>query len=148
MLHIKSKEIKNQHHGRKYFACIPPPPLTLGLRLKGQNSTLSEHRHVENQIKGNHECIDMVANIFPTDPLHHDHMDGVNRSKFNFSEHGHVASPYTPLTFGLDNKGKKSSECGHVAYQIKGKEVWNNTEANTLTLYTPLRSWRNGIYVL
>ena len=31
----------------------------------------------------------MVPNIFPTDPL--DPGDGVNRSKFTFLEHGHVA---------------------------------------------------------
>ena len=43
------------------------------------------------------------------------------------------------LECGLDKKVKKKSECGHLAYQIKGKEVWTNIEANTLTLHTPLR---------
>ena len=44
-----------QQHGRKYFACRPLPPLILGLGLKGQNSTLSEHSHIAYLIKGNHE---------------------------------------------------------------------------------------------
>ena len=72
-----------QQHGRKYFACRGPPPLTLRLGSKGQNSTLSEHGHVAYQIKGNHECSDMVADILPVDPpLPHDPRDWVN--KFNF----------------------------------------------------------------
>ena len=33
---------------------------------------------------------------------------------------------------------KRNSECGHVAYQIKGKEVLTNIEAKTWTLHTPL----------
>ena len=28
--------------------------------------------------------------------------------------------------------------------KLKGKEVWINIEANTLTLHTPLRGWRKG----
>ena len=28
------------------------------------------------------------------------------------------------------------SECGHVAYQIKGNEMYNNIQANILTLCT------------
>ena len=57
-----------QQQGCKYFACRPPPTLTLGLGSKGQHSSLSERGHVANQIKANHECIDMVANILSTDP--------------------------------------------------------------------------------
>ena len=34
----------------------------------GQNSTFSEHGHVAYEIKGNHECSNMVANILPADP--------------------------------------------------------------------------------
>ena len=33
-----------------------------------QNSTFSEHGHVAYQIKDNHECSNMAANILPTDP--------------------------------------------------------------------------------
>ena len=50
-----------QQHGSNYLACRPTP-LTLGLGSKGQNSTLSENGHVAYQIKGNHECSNMVAN--------------------------------------------------------------------------------------
>ena len=39
--------------------------------------------------------------------------------------------------------GLKGSECGLAAYQIKGKELCTNIEANT-----SIRGWRNGIYVL
>ena len=35
----------------------------------GQNSTFSEHGHVAYQIKWNHECSNMVANILPENPL-------------------------------------------------------------------------------
>ena len=64
----------------------------------GQNSTFTEHGHVANQINGNHECSNMVANILPADPTHLHH-----------------------LTLGFGSKGHKStfSEHGHVAYQIK-----------------------------
>ena len=58
-----------QQHGHTYFACRPPPPLTMGLGSKGQNSTFSEHGHVAYQIKGNNECSNMVSNILPADPI-------------------------------------------------------------------------------
>ena len=42
----------------------------------------------------------------------------------------HHASTYSLLLHTLNLwdglKGKKKSECGHVAYQIKEKEVWTN----------------------
>ena len=53
-----------QQHGSKYlniFSQIPPPPRPQG--SKDQNSTFSEHGHVAYQIKGNHKCSNMVANI-------------------------------------------------------------------------------------
>ena len=40
------------------------------------------------------------------------------------------------LWVGLKWK-KKISECGHVTYQIKGKEVKINIEAKKLALHTP-----------
>ena len=58
-----------QQHCRKYFSCRPPQPLILVLGSKGQNSTLLERGHGAYQIKGNHECSDMVANILPADHL-------------------------------------------------------------------------------
>ena len=67
---INLRESRMQHHGSKYFADRPLPtpyPLTMG--SKGQNSTFSEHGHVAYQIKDNHECSNMVANILPSD--HH-----------------------------------------------------------------------------
>ena len=50
------------------FCFKPPIPLTLGLGSKGQNSTISEHGHVANQFKGNHECSNMVANVLHATP--------------------------------------------------------------------------------
>ena len=47
-----------QQHFSKYFACRPPsttPLPTSGMGTIGQNSTFSEHGHVEYQIKGNHQ---------------------------------------------------------------------------------------------
>ena len=59
-------------HGSKYFAPRPPytfnPPLTLGMGSIGQNSTFSERGHVAYEIKKNHECNNMLANILPIDP--------------------------------------------------------------------------------
>ena len=69
---------------------LPPPPPphthththTLGMGSKGQNSIFSEHGHDAYQIKENHECSNMVANILlaepPTAP------SPPYRSKFNF----------------------------------------------------------------
>ena len=59
----------------------PPEPGVGAIGSKGQNSTLSEHSHVAYQIKGNHECSNMVANILPQNP---NPLNGVKRSKFNF----------------------------------------------------------------
>ena len=73
----------------------PPPPPTLGVKIqlfqnmvilriklkacphppspypwvKRSNLTFAEHDHVAYQIKGNHECSNMVANILPAAPL-------------------------------------------------------------------------------
>ena len=66
-----------QQHGSKYFARRPPPP-TLGVGLKGHISTILEHGHVAYQVKGNHKCSKMVANILPAEPpshLLHPHSD-------------------------------------------------------------------------
>ena len=46
---------------------------------------------------------------------------------------------HTPLTPGVGSKGlKKNSEYGHVAYQIKWNERYDNFQANILPLHTPL----------
>ena len=54
----------------------------------------------------------------------------------------HMFCPYTqPRPLGLGRKVKHvRSECGHVAYQIKGKEVYTNIIAQVLTLHTTLTS--------
>ena len=58
-----------QQLGSKYFARRPPTPnLTLGMGSVDQNSFFSEHGHIAYQIKGNHKCRIMVANILPADP--------------------------------------------------------------------------------
>ena len=48
---------------------LPSDPTlsTLGVGSKGRNSTFSEHGHVAYQIKGNHECSNLEANILPAD---------------------------------------------------------------------------------
>ena len=77
----------------------PPPPPALGMGSVGQNLTFSENSHVAYQIKENHECSNMVANILPSDlPL--------------------------PPTLGMEVSSKNStvSEHGHVAYEIKNNQ--------------------------
>ena len=69
-----------QLHGSKYFACILLAPGPWG--SKGQHSTCSENGHVAYQIKGNHKCSKMVANILPETPIRP--WSGVKRSKFKF----------------------------------------------------------------
>ena len=54
-----------QQHGSKYFAHRPPPPTP---PAKVKNSTITEQCLAAYQIKGNHKCSNMVANILPTDP--------------------------------------------------------------------------------
>ena len=45
----------------------PPSPRPWG--SKDWKATFLEHDHVAYQIKGNHECSNMVANILPAAPL-------------------------------------------------------------------------------
>ena len=74
-----------QQRGSKYFARRPPLPTTPtpSMGSVGKKSVFfSVHGHVTYQIKENHKCSNMVANILPADTL--DPGDGVNRSKFNF----------------------------------------------------------------
>ena len=83
---------------------------------KQNKTTLSEHGHVAYQIKENHECSNMVANILPTDPPPLG-MDGVSRSEYIFSEH-----------------------C-HVAYLIKEKHKCNNLLENIIPTDQTRRPW-------
>ena len=129
-----------------------PTPLILGLGSKGQNSTLSENGHVAYQIKGNHECSNIVANILPADPTPTLEMGSIGQNS-NFSEHDHVAYqikgkhdcsntdanilPADPLHHAPDPRemgsiGQKFSEHGHIAYQIKGNHEFSNMVANIL----------------
>ena len=66
----------------------PPPLPTLGVVSKGKDSTVSEHGHVAYQLKGNHKCSKMVANIFSTDPNTQPTTSGDKRSKFIFFRAG------------------------------------------------------------
>ena len=121
----------------KYFACKPPPRLTSGLGSKCQNETLLELAQVAYQIKGNHECSNMVSNLLLSDrPPQTTLKMGSICQNYIFSEHGHVTyqikwnlkmqlhsskyfahRPPMPLSPSI---GQKStiSEHGHVAYQI------------------------------
>ena len=54
-----------QQHGSKYLPADPLPPHAPD---SVNRSTFSEHGHVAYQIKGNHECSNMVANILQADP--------------------------------------------------------------------------------
>ena len=115
------------------------------MESKGQNSTFSEHGHVAYQIKDNHECSNMAANILPTDPPYPHPRDGVSRSKFNFFQNmvmlhiklkkitnaatwKQILSLQTPIPQlpspgnGVSRSNSTFLEHGYVAYQIK----WNH----------------------
>ena len=119
----------------------------------------SEHGHVAYQIKWNHKCSNMVANILPAaDPLPHPTLEmrwkGQNSA---LSEHGHVANPIKwnheccnmvanslpkdiPDPPPMGSKGQNSTflEQGNVAYQIKGNNECSNVVASILPVDHPL----------
>ena len=68
-------------HGSIYFARRPPPtPTDPGGGVKMSKLTFSKHGHVAYQLKWNHKCSVMVANISPADPQG----PGGQRLKLNF----------------------------------------------------------------
>ena len=77
----------------------------------GQNSTFSEYGHGAHQIKGYHDCSNMVANILLADPPTHTH---------------------TTLGIGLIGQNLTFSDF-HVAYQIK----WNHEMQHHGSKYLP-----------
>ena len=92
----------------------PHPPLTLGVGSKSQNSTFSEHRHVVFQIKMNHKCTSIVANILPQTLI-----------------------PNPQPWGGPQGQNASFSEHGHVAIQIKGNHECSKMVANILPATTP-----------
>ena len=112
---------------------IPPPPpsrkkserhsfgVVLGMGLVGQNSTFSEHGHVAYQIKQNHECSNMVANILSADPPRQSRCSNM------------VANilPTDSRPWGWMESGQNSTYCGHghVTYQIKENYKCSNMVA-------------------
>ena len=132
---------------------------------KWQNSTFWEHDHFAYQIKGKHECSNMVANILSTQPCSPPSPDpGVKRSKFNFfrtfsdcisnkieSLCGNVianilpADPLLPPTnpwAGVKMSKLSFSKHGHVAYQIKWNHKCSHMVANiSPTTPPPLGAW-------
>ena len=79
--------------------------------LAGQTSTFSEHSHAAYEIKQNHECSNMVANILPTDiPTLGMGSVGLNST---FSEHGHVAYQIEGNQ-EMQQHGSKHFACRHL----------------------------------
>ena len=91
-----------------------------GWGQKVQIQFFSEHGQFAYQIKENHKCSNMVANVLPADCLH-------------------------PPDPGVEVKVQIStfSEHGHVAYQIKGKHECSNI-ANILS-HPPSPDPRDGV---
>ena len=83
----------------------PTHPKTMG--SKGQNSTFSQHGHVAYQIKDNHECSKVVANILPEDPPTPTLGMWSVDQKLTLTEHGHVA-----------HQIKKNLECSNMVANI------------------------------
>ena len=134
----------------------PPTPLDPGGRVKRSNSTFSEHGHVTYQIKGNHECSNMMQLFCPQTPTHtHSPLPRpwgwchYVKNHYFFSEHGYVAyqikliheytnmvanilpTDFPPPSRPCGSRGQNSffSEHDHVVYQIKGNHVCSNTVA-------------------
>ena len=149
MLHIKLKGME-QRAPCKLMFCPYTHTRSLGWGLKVKTFFFSESSHVAYQINGNGAYSTMQAHIFlgPWSGV-----KGSNfflivvmlRIKLNGIErrepYTHIFGPYTqPRPVRSAQKVKLFSECGHVAYQIKGK-VYTNIAAKTLTLHTPLYLW-------
>ena len=143
-----------QQHCSTYFA--RRPPLDPGGGVKRSNSTFSEHGHVTYQIKGNHECSNMMQLFCPQTPPPHpppsppptQRVVSLRQNSF-FSEHGYVAyhikwiheytnmvanilpaTPPPPPSRPCGSKAQNSFflEYDHVAYQ-KGNHVCSNMVA-------------------
>ena len=84
---LNKRESRVQQHGSKKMPADPSPPPTLGVKRLKFN--FFRKKHVAYQIKGNRQCRNMVANILPAAP--HPPPNPLRRSKFIFSEHGHIA---------------------------------------------------------
>ena len=97
-----------QQHSSKYFA--RRPPMTTGNEFKRSKFIFAEYGHAAYQIKGNHECSEMVANILLADPP----LLGVSNSEVNFF-----------------------SEHGLVDYQIKGNDECSNLQVHILSFHVP-----------
>ena len=77
-----------QQHGSKYSARShpphpPPPDHVRGVKM---SNSFFQNMVMVCQIKWNHECSNIVANILPARPSG----CGVKRSNSTFSEYGHV----------------------------------------------------------
>ena len=68
-------------------AVIPDP----GDGVNRLRFNFSEYGHRAYQIKENHECSNMVANILPAYPLLQNPRDATIGRNSTFSDHGHVA---------------------------------------------------------
>ena len=165
MLHIKLNGITNAEIWEQIF-CLqihPTPTLREGIK-KRSKFNFSENGHAAYQIKRNHECSNMVANILPADsPLRAPTLGvGSKGQNSTFSEHAHVAyqiewndacsnmvadnftrrppsSPPSRPDTGIGKKGQNStfSEHAHVAYQIQGNDACSRMVANIFTRRPP-----------
>ena len=62
------RESRMQQHGRKYLACRPPPPMSLGMGSKFKTQLYQNMVLLHIKLIGIMKCSNMVANILPTDP--------------------------------------------------------------------------------
>ena len=133
-------------------------PWDLGMGSKVQNSTFSEHGHVAYQIKENHECSNVVANILLADTLT-PRMGQIGQN-LPFSEHGHIeyqfkgnqkmqqqGSKYLPgdayplaPTLGMGSEGQNSIFFQNMVMlhiKIKENHECSNVVANILPADPP-----------
>ena len=89
----------------------------------------SEHGHVAYQIKENHKCSNMVANILTADLPNPRPWGWGQKVTRNDDYETLCLQPFQNSTL---------SEHSHVAYQIKGNHIYSNMVANILPVDPPL----------
>ena len=147
MLHIKLKRMwQRTPYKRIFYSDTHPLPLGWDQKVK---SIFTENSHVAYQIKREWSIEYHAAHIMPLYTSSAPWVESKGQKSFFlnvFMLHINlkgielrarckpISCPYTnPQSVGRVIKGKNYSECGHAAYQIKGKEVYTNIEAKTLT---------------
>ena len=130
-----------QQHGGKYFTCSHPPPNPPTLVAGVKRSKLNFFRTWPCRISKLNVCIQqhgsMVANNLPADPPPTSNAPGVREGqKIKIQLFQNILPADPPLPKKAQNS--TFAEYGHVSYQIKGNDAYNNMLANCCQYTHPL----------